>query len=264
MTAEYDPFESPKLLIEGAQENIADFQARSDAFFGGNPTARVEEIDRSTGEKLIKLRITAALPGRLRVKASDALNNLRHALDQAVCASSVALRGKAATQAYFPFGRSPDDVADILKSSRYSHVPAELHALLVGFEPYPPGADHAGGDELLREFGRISGPNKHQSLLKVGADLNSIHIGALRLSGQVSIPNPVFDSSKNELIFARLGPTGRIDYDIGLPFFVAFNAPGPLNGKPVATYLRLLAGKVEGIVLAVEAETARILGERAA
>ena len=90
----HDPFESPKLLIDAAREDLQDLEARCKAFFHSKPYTEVQEIERETGNKLFRLRLVRKPPGRLRTRASSIVNDLRHALDQAVVASAKELSAR--------------------------------------------------------------------------------------------------------------------------------------------------------------------------
>jgi hypothetical protein len=102
-----DPFDSPFLLLERARENREELNTRAKAFFDAHPYAPFVERDADTGHFLRKIKFTSELPPGLWSVAADALNNLRGALDQGVCASVVTLTPTVSLdQVFFPFADS--------------------------------------------------------------------------------------------------------------------------------------------------------------
>jgi hypothetical protein len=65
-----DPFENPKLLLEEARADLGDLIERSNAFFKAQPPTSIEEMDPHSGEKLLKIKQTSAIPGRIRTRAT--------------------------------------------------------------------------------------------------------------------------------------------------------------------------------------------------
>jgi hypothetical protein len=252
-----DPFESPKLLLAGAREDIDKLKRECDIFTEQCRGVPFAEIDRQTGDKLVKVRITHKPPGRLRVTASNALNNLRHSLDQVVNAAAFELGSKKRDN-YFPFARDAGSIDEVIRSN-CRNVPSDLIPLLKAFQPY------GGGDDLLYSMSRLSGPNKHQIVLKLNVNLTHLLLGAKTgfrlLQGPADIGVLRWDSSKQELDMVRIKPGGRFDCErqIKLPLFVTLGDSEPASREPAAAFLDALAGKVESIIMAIEAETTRLL-----
>jgi hypothetical protein len=102
-----NPFDSPNLLLDRARENREELNARAKRFFDENPCAHFVDRDANTGHYLRKARLSAQFPSVLWAVAADALNNLRSALDQAVCASVSVLNPSASLDGVgFVFGAS--------------------------------------------------------------------------------------------------------------------------------------------------------------
>ncbi len=76
-----DLFESPNLLIDRAREHIDELEATIKVFFDRKPYAHVIDLDRKSGQKVYKIRLTANLPGRCRAVLKDVTSNLRDALE---------------------------------------------------------------------------------------------------------------------------------------------------------------------------------------
>ncbi|WP_158818132.1 hypothetical protein [Methylocapsa sp. S129] len=83
-------FESANLLLSRAREHRDELQRRGQAFFDENPYTTAIEFNAQFGCYIKKARLPAPLPPSLFPVAADAFNNLRHALDQAVCATALA------------------------------------------------------------------------------------------------------------------------------------------------------------------------------
>jgi hypothetical protein len=259
--SEADPFEGPKLLLDGARENIHELELQCQAFVESCRCTPVTELDRETGDNLCKIRIVQTIPGRLRVIASNGLNNLRHSLDQAVNAAAVEL-GATKRDSYFPF--APDAGAidgEIRRKCR--RVPSEIIRLIKAFQPY------GGGDDLLYAMSRISGPNKHQLVLKLNINVPNILVESsdrnpLIIKGPCDFVHS-WDSTKQELQLARVHPGGSFHYDgkVSMPLFVSLGDSEITSGEPAPALLDTLAGKVHGIVRALEAETRRLVEARA-
>ena len=59
-------------------------------------------------------------------------------------------------------------------------------------------------------------------------------------------------------MFASTGPDTAFQYDFDISFFVAFGEIDAIGGQPAICLLAAIAGEVNRIVLAVEAEAKRI------
>ena len=102
-----DPFESPFLLLNRAREIREELNARGKAFFDSEPYATFVDRDPNTGHYLRKMRLTEKLPPSSWPVAADALNNLRAALDQGICATVSLLRPNSPLNGVsFVFGNS--------------------------------------------------------------------------------------------------------------------------------------------------------------
>ncbi|MEH2482209.1 hypothetical protein V1282_005566 [Nitrobacteraceae bacterium AZCC 2146] len=263
-----DPFNGPKLVLnEGAKKHIDEFNTSEAEFFNAKPYTSVAEIDGKTGDLVHKVKLTTMPSDRLRYITYSAFNDLKNALDQAVCAACLVLDGpKVIKNAYFPFAENPNDLAGMLKSDRYSDIPASLHPFLNGLEPYPTSDSYGGGDDILRSFGKVANPNKHQIPLSIGIQQLSgaYSVKSLQLTHVTHFQDPFWDSAKNEIVIARTKPTGTCQYDLAMPFYISLAEAGPLTSQPVSGVLGQMASKVDRIIGGFEAETTRILRERGA
>lgn len=251
------PFGSAKLLIERGKEHTDDFMTRAAAFFKTRPCEAVRELDPESGDTLLKMKLVKPLPDKLRPIISDAVNNLRHALDHAANDAAVLLRG-GKRDTYFPMGKTAKEYADIYNGRRYKTFPADLRAYIDGLQPY------IGGNDTLYALGRISAPNKHQIVVGAGVDTNTLRINSMSSTGggKLMLAGGNWDRTKNEMLIARLGPGTHVNYDFQVPFTVTILNPATNRFEAVVGLLDKFAGVAEAIVLGIEAETNRLLAAK--
>jgi hypothetical protein len=193
-----DPFESAKLLLNRAREHRDEFRLRSQAFLDDNPHSTIIEFDPYSGDYVRKAQMGKPVPGYLFPIAADAFNNLRHALDQAVCASaraknaSVYLKGVC-----FAFGSSLSNFDKNMGRFRQKIGP-EIAAAMATLKPYK------GGDDFLWGLNELCNANKHRELVRLGADVKNITFNTYSVYPRGNLlPRPwVWNSEKNELILA--------------------------------------------------------------
>ncbi|RWP66251.1 hypothetical protein [Mesorhizobium sp.] len=254
-----DPFESPLFLIARTKENLSELDAACNALFDGDCSASVVDIDPKTGNKTFKLKFTRKIPGRIRHIAATALSDLRHALDQASVASVKAITKEEPDLLYFPFAANPNDLVGRLRKS----FPDEIHPTFLWCTPYPTGEGYKGGNDLLAQFSKASGPNKHQITCKIGGHISTFRSDSFRAIGTVSeirIP-PAWDIDENELVIGTTTPWGYIEYNFQMSFYVALAEAGQLTGQPASPALHTLLDTVENIVTALRTDTKCITGK---
>ncbi|WP_130433599.1 hypothetical protein [Rivibacter subsaxonicus] len=218
---------------------------------GSNPFARVTEIDTLAQRNVAKLRLVRPFPSVLNCIASDAVHNLRSSLDQAGYAVSVAHGGKG-MDTYFPFGASLADVRGKQKGGS-AEIPQEIFDVMVGFKPYK------GGNDLLWALNKLSNTNKHRITSPTAIATAGIQFNMLGGNpGMLSIPNPKWDHTKNEMELARYAIGGTLDFTFGYTYCISLLDVGPVIGQPAVDVLNHLAQEVESILNAIEAEAKRI------
>lgn len=260
---DFAPFESPKLLVDGAKTSFINFKSTYDTFIENCTYDIVYSTDPNTRQKVVKLRFQQRLSPQLRLSASRIVNDLRHAMDQAVCDGAISLGRRNGKGVYFPFGKTPKNLDDEVKE-RCKQVDPALITFIRGFN------SHYGGDDLLYGLGSLAGPNKHQRILRMSFDSKAMVIGAsghpwaMRLSPGDQIGINKWNDLRNELEFCRFGEQSSGNLDARPALQVVLGTGEPPFADPAPSVLEALASKVEGIVLGIEAETARILRERAA
>lgn len=254
-----DPLHDSRYSVEHAKRRIDEFEAEIQRFRQTNPYVKVVEHDLNTAEDIHKIRLIKPLPITLKGIASDAVNALRSALDNAGYSLAVA-SGNKGKNAHFPFAGGVDE----FKGSKYrrsSDIPKEIFALMLACGPYK------GGNDLLWALNKLSNTRKHEIIVPIVGSSGpfSIKIGGghgtkFMGRGPFSIGGTHWNSAKNELEYMRVGRGGEIDTDADFSFslFVAFGKVDVIQGQPAVGVLRAMAGEVERILMALEAEARRI------
>ena len=257
MTDDLLPFESPKLLIDGAKTSILDFKSECESFIQGCTYDTIVHIDPNTREQVVKCRFHNRVPPKMRVPAYHIVCDLRHALDQAVCDGALVLGRANAKGVYFPFGLTPKNLDDETKVKTKAVNP-DLVTFIRGFNA------HYGGDDLLYSLSALAGPNKHQRILRISLDSGGALFGGsgqpwrLTVSSGDKIGINKWNELRNELEFCRFGPNTHGNIDVSPVVQIVLGTGEPPLSSPAATVLDALASKVESIVLGIEAETARL------
>lgn len=249
-----DPFESPKLLFDGALNDIKNFESQCKDFLDSCYAIPVEKVNKKTGENIIKYRVIQKIPGHFRVIVSNVINNLRHSLDQSVNCAAIEL-GATKRNNYFPFAKDANEFSLTVKK-RCPSVPPNLLKVLEEFKPY------GGGDDLLYSFNRITGANKHQVLLNM-----NIHVPHLIMNGLVAefrgpgqVGYIVWDHIKQEVEVARIQPGGQLKCNskAKLPLFISLGGCQIPGYESANVFLDEVAKKVQGILDTIERETSRL------
>lgn len=251
-----DPFLSPKRSIRHALEEIDEAESRAIAYFQAG-IARLVEADPKSGENVHKFRLTGQFPDKIEMILKDAVGALRDALDHAVYSATKVLSGGDPKRTGFPFARDAAGVNGQLNGRSLGGNAPELRPFLAALQP------HEGGNALLWGLNSIRNPGTHRFVVPIGS---AVMMGGLTIrSGLIrggSIGYSRWDTAKQEVEFMRLSPDSRVDYQVRPAFNVAFEGSHALSGQPAFGTLREIAAEVERVVLAIEAETARIIRER--
>lgn len=252
-----EPHESEKYLVKWAKAKADDFYARTTRYFEVDKLyTTIVEPDPETGKNLYIIRFTGDLPWELRGIASDAIKALRDALDQACLHATQRLipklKGKGT---HFPFGENPDDLDKVLSGEcgrQSKDIAPELHSVLRNFEPYPTGNGYTGGNDRLRALGRVSGPNKHETTLRLAGSVGS-NVARLESSGGLRIRAPNWDRAKNEIVLFEVPQKANLEFDLDVEISVEFDNPW-LGGAPAPRVLHMIADIVENVIARLEAE----------
>lgn len=246
-----DLFESPRLLIDGAEEGIDKFEAGCKAFIEASRYNVVQHIDPNTRENVLTLRFEDRLPGALRREAHHIVCDLRHALDQAMCDASLICGRSNADGVQFPLCKNASELSGQMK-----RVCRDVHTDLLDFvasmKPY------CGGNNDLWGLGRMASPNKHQRILGLAQQSNGMEISGPLLKGPATLNINKWNDARNELEFARVGPGGHLKMQIDFAIQVVIQKADVFAGQPASTVFRKLLIVVNGVAVGLEAEARRI------
>ncbi|HTN93991.1 MAG TPA: hypothetical protein VMJ33_05380 [Gallionella sp.] len=251
----FEPFESPLLLIANARENLRQFEIACRAFTANCKYDIFMEQDKD--EVVVKARLkNDKFPGHIRVIGSSILNDMRHALDQAVCDGAIMLGPVNAKNTYFPFAKDYADF-NIQLRGKCKKVRPDLLEFIKNFKPY------LGGDDLLWAFNRIAGKNKHQRILAISTN-NTLYTDDTMVYREGKIGINLWNERKNELEVSRTKISNIGDHDnadhmkIEFTLEIVIGEAEVIGGYPAIEVLKDILNKTEGIVLAIKAESERL------
>ncbi len=252
MTTPTDSFYSPKRRLSRANNHIEILHGQIEAFFGSAPCHSVAEMDADGITNLLKLKFTKRIPESCIDSAAEAVEALRSTLDQTGYAAAVASGKVAPKRAYFPIGDDPEGLNNVIKLGKSKDLPNDILSLFVAFKPYK------GGNDAIWALNKIR-HSTHTILTPVGVVPDAAYILHMSDNGLVDfLPNPIWDSEKNEIIFARVKEGGKIKYDLVFSFLVALGDIDFITRHQAVAVLRAMAGEVERILRATEAECRRL------
>jgi hypothetical protein len=245
-------FDSAKLLLDRAREHREEFHRRSKAWLDGHPYTTLIEPYPNTGEYVLKAKIEG-IAGFLFPIAADALNNLRHALDHAVCASVLAKDGASdLTGICFPFGKNETSFNDNLAKTRKNAAP-EIVAAVRALKPY------RGGDDKLWGLSHLTNVSKHRSLIALYPEIKRLGIGPYSVfNNDQAWSRPIWDSTKNELTAAIAPAPEELNYNLNLEFYIGFGDVEIFQRKSVVAVIEHFLKRVEAINANIEVKTKRL------
>lgn len=252
-------FEDSLSLVEHATEQIREAQDIARAFFNRRPFARIVDLDPENNAEIHKIRLTARFPDKISRIIKDATSNLRDALDHAVFASAVALTGDGnPNDTGFPFGPDQAGVERELVRTRLSGNPPEIRPCLAAFQP------HETGNPILWSLNKIRNSNTHRVVIPVVTAIinHKAYLKKLEVNGIFKFGYNIWDESKGELEYMRVGRGSKYDYHIEMNFVVNFSGIDALKGQDAFIALDRMANEVLVTVIKIKDETARILRNR--
>ena len=123
-----DAFASPKRRIARAKRHIGDLQRRIDKFFKKHPYAHVVEKDANGKTDVHKIKLLKFLPATMGDLATDVVEDLRSALDQAAFATAFTAGRLTAKSAYFPIADDAPGLETGIKG-RCKDIPPDIVTL---------------------------------------------------------------------------------------------------------------------------------------
>jgi hypothetical protein len=250
-----DPFTSPKRRLRRAQRNLASFDRRVAAYIKSNPCVYVIEPDASGQREFHKVRFTKIVPDSMGDLATEIIEALRSAIDQASYVCCRARHGERRHSTHFPMAETAAEVDTALAKGASKYVPPEIAALFRTFRPYSP--DH-GGNFALWTLNRLCNQGKHRVLVPVDVTTNQFAIEGTAMAG-IALPMEPWDRRKNEYTIIICDAGVKPQFNLDLRFSVGFGEIDPaVEPWPADALLRLIGNEVSRIVAETEIEARRI------
>ena len=248
-----DFLQSGRRKIARANAHIGDLKTRESGFFADKPYRFVTEPDPECPENIVhKLKFIKGIDSVFEDIVADAAFNLRAALDHACYAIAIAYGKVEPKSAYFPIAQSDANGLDKVISGRCKDLPWEISDFIRALKPYP------GGNNLLAALNELCNTHKHAFAVPAAAVAGMVGV-SVNGTGYFSVPRPhIWDSAKNEMEIITLGPGAVYDNKFSFIFTITFGEIKIISGQPVVSALSQLAGEVERILVALEAEAIRI------
>lgn len=276
-----DAFESAKFLIKLAGRHARDFDLLANKFLESQPYAVWADYDAETRVHEVRVKIIREFPEELRGYASDAVKNIRDALDQAMSAATLVMTGKRSREAHFPFGTSATDLENSLwteadrnavpkarKTRNCRGIPEELFPFIRRVKPYP----HDGDQWALKALQKVSGPHKHGVALALGSTRAPAYAGIAkveikgvsydRVPQDITVIFHKWSPSETEFIVTTItGLPADGNPEFNMPFHIAFDHP-ELQNVPASTLIQRWGQRTDGIISGLEKTVAMLVAER--
>ena len=246
MVEEDSPFESPRLLLAGAQRHIATFEAKLDELCAPGTWANPESPN--TG---IEVVAGFRIPPEMKQIVFDLTQNLRSALDHAVFASAFMLTGydgEGGTK--FPFG---DDAKEARGDAnrRCKRVPPEMVEYLLAFGP------HAGGNPIIYGLNKLRNTKSHRVLVPISATSRKVRTATVTKASTTFYAWQGLQDGIKKTVQETTFPPGTEATFFRLELLIG---TGKFRGEPALAVFNSMLSEVERIVSGIEAETMRLLG----
>jgi len=163
----------PKLKIERAKEHLDALDSKLKEFLNSNPVQVTTEEDLQKGLYTLRLQAPIIDP-KLAVIASDAIRNLRSALDHIVWQLALTVKERPSRQTKFPI--IDRDIPHNMKRFKINteNIPDSAIDEIKAVQPYLRGA--AYNDDLLWKLDKLCTIDKYRVLPAQGTALDNILI----------------------------------------------------------------------------------------
>lgn len=213
-----------------------------------NPMFRVVDFDPETGEDVVKLRPTFPLPDKAIRTASEAVQHIKHAIDQGLTAAcneiDPALRGK---EVRFPWADTVNGFRVRLGGGS-SKIPISFHDAIIKLKPY--GTDGVGPIEQdqIRTLARLAN-RKHTVNLTVAPIVNTMVIEMFSgINARGTLELPAWDAVGNNFELFRVPHGSQFYDDRRVSRQIVFDEGWPVNQQATHTLIGLF-GEYAQIVL---------------
>jgi len=237
--------------VERAKEHVAEFERASRAFLDANPYKAISQFNPKNGEVRFLLEGKHVIPARLAAITSDAVHNMRSALDIAWCQAWT--KGAfGARKEYFPIVRHADELKSRFQTVKKPHQRAAAGIALAIVD-----------DDIWKKLFRLNEINtrdKHQVPILAAAAYQQFIIKFppdVTLDGETGVEikgniddGHVFLKHGMELPLVVTADTNKgfvADMECNVTADISFGEGEILQGEPVLKTLRETVQVVDGL-----------------
>ena len=220
-------------MLRWAYSDIEKLAALDQAIHQTEPEMAID-TDPDTGHKTYKLVVGNILSDDAERWTNQAIANMRHGIDQAVCAAwECAKLGEPPDRLYYPIRNSFADLKGTLAKEPYSQLGEHFHTAIKAMHPYP-AVDGNPGNAAFVALSKAA-QKKHRVVCKVLGKVQSVNISSGRFRNMVSNPIaiPTWDIEKGEIVLGTTAADGHMDLNIKLGLNITSGGAGPLDGEPL-------------------------------
>jgi hypothetical protein len=249
-----DPFYNPKSRLKRAEDKISELDAAIWEYRDKHPPALIcepDEPERRT--KTYKFKFTAPFPESWTHLPIEILEATRSALDQCAYAAAKISGNTRLKRTQFPISDTYDNLLNLITGRKVCEdVPLEIVAIFVAFNPYQ------GGNGELWALNKLRN-STHTQLVPIAVRRANIRIHhSPRSTGELIPLDPVFDSTKYELPFARAAIDEHHAFSANPTFNVGFDQTVLVDRRHATAFLTAAINTVEDVVQEVETACVRL------
>lgn len=251
-----DPFESPRMLIESAEERITGLEQIIKAFIGHEGRTYGAEFDLKAGKHSLYVQYPVDIPRKISVEIRAVALELRDALDHTVYASSVTLFGGDPDKTKFLVADTEEGIQHDIKRNRCKDVHENVVALMVRENACKTG------NRTIWSLNQFRNRNSHRVVSLASAGVGGIGIGRLRSDGLTLQTMNEWRSTSRRLYYARIEARGsNFELDIHPTIGVRIHPRFGFGDRPANIELRTASAEVRRLLDLIETETIRISGK---
>lgn len=250
------PFYSARSRITRAEEKISELDEAIWRYREKYPPSVVcepDEPDRRT--KTYKFKFAAPFPESWTHLSIEVLEAARSALDQTGFAAAKVSGNTRLKRTQFPIADSFDDLNNLICGRKVCNdIPNEIVEIFRSFEPYK------GGNDTLWALNKLRNSN-HTELIPVqvrGANITIHHHSPPRWPHDLDGLNPVFDSAKYEIPFARGPIDAEFTFNAHPLFNIGFHEPSMKDRRHAVAFLTAVVNQVDDIICDVATACRRL------
>jgi hypothetical protein len=249
-----NPFYSASSRLARGYEHISQLERQIRSFLAKKPYELARDVDPADGRyQRLKFKFSDRLPDSATFLATEALEALRFALDQTGYAAAVASGKNNPRKTQFPISDSPEELDNLINGRKVCRdVPEPVVQLFRSFEPYQGSHSTFWALNKLRNSG-------HKKLIPVAIGGALITLYDNTGPDNVIMPvSPLYDSTENEIVFARAPIGQKLRYNVRPAFNVCFEQTEVAGEEYVFGFLSRSAREVEYLIVSTEEECRRL------